>query len=242
MNYTDITTEWALLTNIPVDDANFVSNLPSTIAYAEERIVRELDLKSANITDGTASTTANNREFTLPTTYGTFLVVNNVNIITPAATAPNSGTRNPLTPVSQAVLDFTWGSSTGAGVPTEYAWVTQDTTTASQPQIILGPWPDAAYRVEVVGKVQPAALSASNPTTWLSINLPSLYIAAGMVWLTGYQRNWSGSSDDPQMAVNWLKTYEQLRDSAMVWQARARFAGASWTSNQPEPVAINQRG
>ena len=242
VNYTDITTEWSVLTNIPLTDADFLSNLPTVIAYAEGRITRELDLMAANITDtGTLST--GSRRFTLPTTYGTFLIISDMNVITPASTAPESGTRTPLIPVSQAFLDLAWGSSTGSTVPQYYSFVTQDVTTANQPKVIVGPWPDATYQVEVVGKIQPAALSASNPTTWLSINMPELLIYAGMIELSGYMRNYgAGSADDPQMPGHWQGQYDKLMASAGVYQARARFGGASWTSKALEPMAQNQRG
>lgn len=241
MNYTDITTEWSVLTNIPLTDADFLSNLPTVIAYAEGRITRELDLMAANITD-TGTLTSGSRRFTLPTTYGTFLIISDMSVITPASTAPESGTRTPLIPVSQAFLDLAWGSSTGSGVPTYYSWVTADTTTANQPKVILGPWPDATYQIEVVGKIQPAALSAANPTTWLSINLPEVYITCGMIWLSNYMRDFGASSDDPQMPGSWEARYKELMASAGVYQARARFGGASWTSKALEPMAQNQRG
>lgn len=242
MDYTDITNEWANLTAIPATDTYFQSNLPTTIAYVEQLLTRDLDLMAANITDATSSTTANSRTFTLPTTYGTFQIITSMNVITPASTAPDSGTRNPLTPVSQDVLDFTYGDVTSAGVPQEYAWITQDTTTANQPQVILGPWPDNTYRIEVVGKVQPTALSATNPTTWLSVNLPALYITAGMIQLSGYMKNYSASADDPQQPGYWSKEYQRLLAGAGTWQARARFGGPSWTSRTPEPISAPQRG
>lgn len=243
MNYTEILAEWANLTNIPTTDAGFIANAPTAIAYAEERITRELDLMAANVTDATSSTTAGSRKFTLPTTYGTFLVVSEMNAITPASTAPDSGTRNPLQPVSQAFLDLAWGSSTGSTVPQYYSWVSQDTfLSPPQVQIILGPWPDTTYRIEVVGKVQPTPISASNATNWISVNLPALYIAAGMVQWSGYMRNYGSSADDPGMPGSWETQYKTLFASAATWQARARFGGASWTSKQIEPMAQNQRG
>lgn len=242
MNYTEIITEWANLAAYDTADTGFVANLPTAIAYAEGRITRELDLMAANITDATASTTANSRIFNLPTTYGTFLILSDVNVITPASTAPASGTRTPLVAASQAVLDMLYGSATGAGVPQYYCWVTQDTTTADQPQLILAPWPDNTYTIEVVGRVQPAALSAANSTTWLSINLPELYIAAGMVQISGFMRNYGSQADDPKMSQSWEMQYTTLRDSAATYQARARFGGASWTSKPVEPMAQPQRG
>ncbi len=243
MNYTDIITEWSVLTNIPLTDADFQTNVPTVIAYVEGRLTRELDLMAANVRDATSSTVSGSRNFNLPTTYGTFLIIDGINIITPAATAPDSGTRNALTYVSRDVLDYTYGSSTSSGVPTQFAYLTQDTQSSpAQTQVIFGPWPDAAYRVEVIGKIQPQALSSTNPNTWLSDNLAELYIYAGMIQWAGYMRNYSQISDDPQQPGSWESQYQKLLASASVYQARARFGGASWTPKQVEPNAIPQRG
>lgn len=243
MNYTEIVAEWANLTAYEVNDDGFVTNLPATFAYTEGRLTRELDLMAANVRDATASTTANSRNFNLPTTYGTFLIIDGINIITPASTAPDSGTRVALTPVSRDVLDYTWPSNTGATVPEQFAYISQDTySSPTQTQVLFGPWPDDTYRVEVIGKIQPAALSSTNTTTWLSVNLPDLYITCGMIFLSGFMRNFGSQSDNPQMAQSWEQQYQALLKSAATYQARARFGGASWTSKPVEPMAINQRG
>lgn len=243
MNYTDMVTALSTLTVIPSTNADFAAILPSAFLYAEGRITRELDLMAANVRDATSSTVALNRNFNIPTTLGTFLVVDGINIITPAATAPDSGTRVALQPASRDYLDYAWPSTTGATVPTYFAYLSQDTYSApTQTQIIFGPWPDAAYRVEVVGKIQPATLSASNATTWLSANLPDLYQAACMVYLSGYMRNFGSQADDPKMAQSWEGQYQLLKGSAETYEARKRWSGASWTSKQLEPAAQPQRG
>lgn len=244
MNYTEIVNELAVLTGISATNADFLTDLTSAFLYAEGRITRELDLMAANITDGSSSTVASSRNFNLPTALGTFLIVDTINIITPASVAPDSGTRNVLQAVSKPFLDMAWPSSTGATVPQYYAYLTQDTyTSPAQTQIIFGPWPDDTYRVEVTGKIQPPGLSSTNMTTWLSVNLPDLYVAACMVQLSGYMKNYSAAgSDDPGQPVNWEKQYLLLRDSAATYEARKRFSGASWTSKQLEPMAQPQRG
>jgi hypothetical protein len=244
MNYTDIVT--SLSTNLPVDpsDTAFLAVLPSAFAYAEGRITRELDLMAANVRDSSASTAALNRNFTCPTTVGTFLVIDGVNVITPASTAPDSGTRTPLIPVSRDFLDLVYPSTTGATVPQYFAYLSQDTySSPAQTQIIFGPWPDATYRIEVIGKIQPAGLSSTNTTTWLSVNLPDLFISCVMVYLVGaLQHNYGAQADEPRSAQSWESQYTLLRESASTWQARARFGAASWSSKQIEPQAQPQRG
>lgn len=242
MTYTEIITALAGNTAIPSTDASFQAILPSVIKYAEGRITRDLDLMAANVRDSSGSTVALNRNFNIPTTVGTFLIVDGVNVITPASTAPESGTRVALQPASRDFLDWNWPSTTGATVPEYFAYISQDTYSGGQTQMIFGPWPDNTYRVEVIGKIQPASLSATNTETWLSANLAELYIAAAMISLTGYMQDFGRTSDAPNMAQSWENQYQLLKESAGVYQARARWAGASWTSKTVEPVAQPQRG
>lgn len=241
MNYSSVVTSLATLTAIAPTNAEFVAILPDALAYAEGRIYRELDMLVEDIADATGSTAALNRNFTLPTSSGTFQVISGINIITPAATAPESGTRNKCTPVSRDVLDMIYPSTTAAGLPTMFCYFTQSAV-AGQPNIILGPWPDAIYRVEVVGKIIPTPLSASNTTTFLTLYLPDLFLAACMIFMTGYMKNWGSQADDPKMGQSWESQYTLLRESAGTWEARKRFSGASWTSKQVEPTAAPQRG
>lgn len=239
LTYTSYLAAMSELTVIAETDENFIAIMPSVIDYAEQRIYRELDMLVEDVRDSSASTTASNRNFTLPTSVGTFQIITGINIITPASTAPDSGARNVCTPVSLSVLDFSYPSTTGAGVPTMFNYFSQG---GGQTNIVFGPWPDASYRVEVIGKIVPTALSASNPTTFLTLYLPDLFLAASMVFMTGYLKNFGAQSDDPKQAQSWETQYMTLKASAESWEARKRFAGASWTSMQVEPSAVPQRG
>lgn len=246
--YATYTTTLANLLAESETDTNFVQILPSIIDYAEQRLYRELDCLVEDIADSSASTTAGVRDFTLPSAIGVFQIVKNINIITPASTAPGSGTRNVLTPVSRSVLDWSWPSSTGTGVPSQFAYFSQaplsgQASFATQPNIIFGPWPDAMYRVEVIGKIIPNPLSASQTTTFLSLYYPELFMAASMVFAVGgFQKNFASQGDDPAQAAGWEGTYQRLKASADPWEARKRFSGASWTASQVEPTAQPQRG
>jgi hypothetical protein len=72
--------------------ANLNAMLINIIDYAELRIYRELDLLTTFSTlTSTMSTT--NRSLAVPAGV---IVLDSVNVITPANTAPDSGTRNPL--------------------------------------------------------------------------------------------------------------------------------------------------
>lgn len=240
MNYTEQVALWARENNFTTETW-FTDNVPAAIDYAEQRAYTDLDVINLDVRDGSASTVALDPTFNLPTAVGTFQVVTGVNIITPAATAPDSGTRRPLTPVSAVVLDRTYGSQVAAGVPEVYVYQTQSTI-AGQKNLRFGPWPDAAYRVEVIGKIQWTPLSASNPTTFLTNYYPALFNAAGMVFWTGVMKNYGAQADDPKMGLSWDGQYKTLLAACAPWEARKRMAGASWTPKQIEPTAQPQRG
>ena len=111
MNYLEYALRFANLIPVNNSASQFQNMLPSAIDYAEQRIYRELDLLSTVVTNSTSSTTAGSRNFTLPSSSGKFVTVQTVNIITPAATSPDSGTRRQLTPVDRRYLDAVWNSS-----------------------------------------------------------------------------------------------------------------------------------
>lgn len=242
--YSDLLADVSNTIVVDPSNAPLLAIFPQWINYAEDRIYRELDMLVANVRDSSSSTVTGSRNFNLPTSIGTFLVLDAINVITPASTAPDSGTRHRLTPVSLDVLDWTFPSTTGSGVPSMFAYYSQNTDLSpAQTQVMFGPWPDATYRVEVIGKIQPAALSAANTTTYLTANLYDLMFAATMVAATAWQQNLGAAGvDNPQMASTWEGTYQTLKASAATWEARKRFGGASWTAKALEPMAQAQRG
>jgi len=162
-------------------------------------------------------------------------VTNGLNVITPVGTTnPDSGTRNQLVPCSRDVLDMLWPSATGANVPSLYAMITDQ-------EIIVGPAPDTAYTIEVIGTIRPTPLSSSNTTTYLTLYLPDLWFAATMIFWSGYMRNFGAQADDPKMAVSWESQYQTLLVSANVEEQRKRYAAGQWSSMQPAPLATPPR-
>jgi hypothetical protein len=110
---------------------------------------------------------------------------------------------------------------------------------------VIGPPLGAAAgtaTAEVVGRIQPTALSASNTTTVLSTDYPDLLISASMIFVAGWQQNYGSQSDNPQQASSWEMIYQKQPAGASLQEARARFAGPSWTPTRPEPAAQPQRG
>ena len=234
LTYNSFTTSLANMIVVPVNDPNFVIALPNIIDDAEQRLYRELDLLSTRVR-ATGALTANNRNFNLPTGSGTFVVVEQFNVVTPSsATDAALGTRNPCNPASKEYLDAVWSSVTGAGVPNLFAPI-------SQTAWIVGPWPDAAYTIEVVGTIRPETLSSSNQTTFLSTYLPDVFLAAALVMSAGYQLNFSAAGDNPQAGVTWESHVEKLLTSAMKEEIRKKFGSEGWTSKAPDPIATPPR-
>ena len=235
LTYNTFTTTLATFLVVPVNDPDFQVALPSIINDSEQRIYRDLDLLTTIVRDSSAALVAGNRNFNLPTAQGTFVVMEDINVITPAGTTnPDLGTRNPLLPASKEVLDFLYPSATASSVPQYFAMIQQST-------IIVGPWPDASYQIEAVGTQRPAPLSASNQTTFLSVNLPDLFLSAALVMGAGYLKNYGAAVDDPKMAVTWEAKYQAELKSAVVEEARKKFTAEGWSSKEPSPIATPSR-
>lgn len=234
LTYATYKTALATLSVVPETDPNWLAILPDAIDYAELRIYRDLDLLSTVLTSTAFSTTANASKVQL--NEGTFVTLQNVNVITPAGTSdPDSGTRNPVLPVSKEYIQYSWPSSTNAGVPEYFAMIDERTFS-------LGPWPDDAYTLEIIGTYRPATLSASNTTTFISQYLPDLFLMASMIFISGYQRNFGRQSDDPAMSQSYESQYQALLRGATVEEYRKKFAASGWTSISPSPVATPGRG
>jgi hypothetical protein len=214
--------------------AEFQGILPSCIDYAEQRLYRELDLLNT-VTRDYAPLTAGNRNFFLPQANGRFVVTNGFNVITPALSPiVENATRHQMVPASRDYLDAVWGSAAGAGLPKLYAPVTDQL-------FVVGPWPDANYSIEVIGTIRPTPLSASNPTTYLTLYLPDLWFATTMVFMAGWQQNFGAQADNPQMAQSWETQRNTLLGSANIEEQRKRYAAGAWGSLSPTPNATPSR-
>jgi len=80
-----------------------------------------------------------------------------------------------------------------------------------------------------------------NNSTFISTYLPDIFIAASMIYVGGYQRNFSSTGADQQMPVNWEQQYQALLKGAMVEEYRKKFQSAAWGSQSPSPIATPPR-
>lgn len=234
LTYATYKTALATLSVVPETDPNWLAILPDTIDYAELRIYRDLDLLSTVRADTSFSTTTNSSKVQL--TQGTFVTLQNVNVITPSGTTnPDSGTRVPLLPVSKEYIQYAWPSASNAAVPQYFAMIDERTFS-------LGPWPNANYTLEIIGTYRPETLSSTNTTTFISQYLPDIFLMASMIFISGYQRNFGRQSDDPAMSQSYESQYQALLSGATVEEYRKKFAASAWTSLSTSPAATVDRG
>ncbi len=211
------------------DNAELVEAM---INYAELRIYREIDLLRTVEEATTSDLTPGTRSVTLP---GNLLIVNSATLITPASTAPNAGSRNPMQRVSMEFINFIWPNALTTGVPSHYAMQDEET-------VILAPTPDAGYRACFLGIVRPAPLTALNTTTYLTEFVPDLFIAASAIWgFGGINRNFGAASDDPASAQSWEQTYQNLRAGVDVENLRSKAWSVGFQPFSPAPMAKESR-
>lgn len=226
LTYQQYTATIALFMGDPnlVNDNNFAQVIPTILFDAEYRICRDVDFLGAVVTDSSNVCTAGNRNIN----WGNaFFVVQSINAISPAGTTnPDLGKRNPILPANKEVCNYLFPSVTSSGIPQYFGRVTQSTA-------VLGPWPDAAYTLEITGTQRPATLSTTNQTTFISTYLPDLFIAASMIEAAAYQQNFSAMGDNPQQGTNWVTHYAELLKSADLEETRKKFQAEGWSSAQP---------
>lgn len=230
--YTSWLAETAGLSGTTQTNTNFLLEAPHAINYAEQRIIRDVDLSALVTVDFSQVTSPNVRTVPVPTTplagySGGFTVINEVNLITPAGqTNPELGKRNPLEKTSIEVLDFIWPSSVGAQLPTRWA-IPRFSVNLNQNTILLGAWPDAAYTVEYVGLAYPLPLSQSNQDTYISSFLTNLFLIATMIHFSAFKHNFGAQADNPAMAMSWEEQYKLVLSSVDAEEMRRRWMGTS---------------
>jgi len=226
----------------PTDSA-YLTILPQCITYAENRMYRDLDFLFTSIATTSYTLTVGTRQISVPTS--TFVVPEQINVITPStATNPDVGTRNPLLPTTREYLDAVFGVASSTGLPQYFAPFGGNAN--SNWTFLVGPYPDAAYTVEIVGTYRPNSLgdgsNGTTLTTFISLYLPDLFIMASMIYISAYQRNFGRANDDPQMAVSYESQYQALLKGALGEEYRKKFEGAAWSSQSMSPAATPTRG
>ena len=239
-------TQIATMAVVEDTNAEFLVILPQAITYAENRICRDLDFLFTSVANSSYSVALNSRTITVPSANffpsesGTLVVCEQINLLTPSgATDPDSAIRVPLLPTTKEFLDAVYGASSATGQP-KYFCPFGDGESAYT--FLVGPYSNANYTVEIVGTYRPTSLSVSNPTTFISLYLPDLFIMASMIYISAYQRNFSSAQgNDPQMPVTYETQYQTLLKSAIVEENRKKFEAAAWSSQSASTTATPTR-
>jgi hypothetical protein len=232
LTYSQYVTQIATMAVVPETDPNYIAILPQMITYAENRMCRDLDFLSTQVS----------RTYTLTSGSNSLSIPTSDFITTQTITAGPSNT--PVLPVSKTFIQNVYSTSTGASLPQYFAMYGGDlaTTGNTSNNIIFGPWPDSNYTITITGTARPASLSATNTTTFISTYLPDVMIMASMIYISAYQRNFGRQSDDPAMAQSYEGQYNALLKSALVEEVRKKYEAAAWTSYSPSPAATPTRG
>lgn len=241
MQWSELTTALGDLLVVPITNAasqtpssntDFNNFLPRITEDAEQRIRRELDFINTRTTNSTVTLSITSRQNTLPSQI---IVLEAANFITPASTQPSGGTRNSLFVVDMDVIDAIWPQELSQQQAPEYLAQLNDTT------IVVAPTPDQAYVLECRGRFMPIPISASNATTYVSLNYPDLLLFACMVVATGYQRDFGAQSDDPKMAISWESQYQIAKTSAMEEEQRRKSQAPNWSPYQQTPQSAPRK-
>lgn len=231
MDYTDNQTylsQYAGDSGYLISPSDFLTQLPAFIFSAENRILRDLDLLACRTTDSSGVMTANSRTFTLPADAGVWQVVETVALID-----QNGIRQSPMLSVSKEAIDSMYPDEHAVGDPS----IPRIWAPYTAAEILVGPAPGYAYGAQVYGVQFPATLSASNTTTFISINLPDLFLAAEMIDVSAWCKNFGAMSDNPAQAHDWNQEYERLKSLAQPWELRRKVQAAGWSTRLPNPVA-----
>jgi hypothetical protein len=234
MDYNTLVSYLASLLQYDVGDTNFQTILPAAIQDAEQRIYLAMDFLNTRTVNSGSAFTPGSRTFTLPTSPSTIMVLQGVAAITPALTAPSAGKRNQLEPVSLDYIDSTWPTESQTGVPDAWAML-------NDASIVVKPTPAAAYTVELTGTFRPTPMGPSNLTTYIGNTYPQLLVAACMIFLAGYQRDFGAQSDDPKLALSWKTTFGEELQLALSEEQRRKGQGTGWTPFSSTPEAAPPR-
>lgn len=168
MNYTQLTQ--ALQDYLETTETSFVSNIPTFVRQAEERIYRSVQIPELR-KNATASTTAGNQYLARPTD---FLSVFSLAVV------DGDGNYSYLYDKDVNFIREAYPNPTVQGLPKYYAQFDGDQTGASEGNFILGPTPSAAYTVELHYYFDPPSI-VDTGTSWLGDNAETALLYGALV-------------------------------------------------------------
>lgn len=232
---------------IASSDVNFQNIIPQMLNYAELRIQRDLDFLATQNQQTTSIIASSTNQITVPSQE--FVTLQTITVTDP------SGNITPLLPATKSFLQNVYATNASTGTPQYFAMfgnnqLTSTPTVHSNQNVIFGPWTPSTgtYTFNITGTTRQPTLytyaisgQADTTYTFISQNLPDLFLMASMIYLSAYQRNFGRQADDPQMAQSYENQYDLLLKGAVVEEARKKFQAGGWTSYSPAVVATPSR-
>lgn len=226
-------------------DAPLQDIVPMILNYAELRIQRDLDLLAGQ-TSNTYTLTQGVNVFPLP--INDFFTVETIEILQVNGSQVVDAT--PLLPVSKEFIQNCYGGLSSAGTPQYYAMYgdTFGNGAFTNNNILLGPPPNFSYPIRITGLTKVPSLMtyavigvADTQFTYISAYLPDMLVMASMIYISAWQRQFSSTSDDPQMAQTYEKQYQALRLGALSDENARNLEGSAWTSYTTPTAATPTR-
>ena len=240
--YIDIVNEWIVMlqeaitsgggTYTPAPDMS--NMIPRAIAYVEDRVNQKMTWLATRKVDTSLAASSGSRSVVISSIN--CRVVEGFALIVPStAGSPAAGTRVQFDECSLDLVDASWPTEAVTLTPTKAAmrgWAMKDDKT-----IVIFPTPDANYPIELTGQFAMTPLSSTNTTNYLSQNYENLYLTGGMVYWSGFQRDFGAQSDDPRMAMSWESQFKIFLDNAVMEEQRRRgLAPKDGSSARMRPV------
>ena len=191
MNYTELVQ--AIKDYTENVETSFVSQIPTFVRQAEERIYRSVMIPELR-KNATAATTAGNQYLARPSD---FLSVFSLAVV------DGSGNYNYLLDKDVNFIREAYPTSATQGVPQYYGQFDGDDS-ASAGNFILGPTPDSAYTVELHYYFDPPSIVATG-TSWLGDNAETALLYGCLIEAYTYMK---GEAD-------MLSLYEQRYQEAL---------------------------
>lgn len=195
MNYTQLTQ--ALQDYLETSETSFVSNIPTFVRQAEERIYRSVQIPELR-KNATATLTSGNQYLARPSD---FLSVFSIAVI------DGDGGYTYLYDKDVNFIREAYPNPTTTGVPKYYAQFDGDQTGVTQGNFILGPTPNAAYTVELHYYYDPPSI-VDTGTSWLGDNAEAALLYGSIVEAYSYLK---GEADMLQLySTRYAEAMQQL--------------------------------
>lgn len=186
MNYTQLTQ--ALQDYLETQETSFVSNIPTFVRQAEERICRSVQIPELR-KNATAPLTTGSPYLQRPSDF--------LSVFSMAVIAAD-GSYSYLYDKDVNFIREAYPNPSTQGVPKYYAQFDGDQAGASQGNFILGPTPNAAYTVELHYYYDPPSI-VDTSTSWLGDNAEAALLYGALIEAYTYLK---GDADMLQLYTN----------------------------------------